>query len=59
MPKALEFIVLRVFKQIKSIFTLEHRKPCKTAFFIAFIRKTLYIYVLQYLKLRDAGFKSL
>ena len=34
---------LSVFKQILSILTLKHENPYKTAIFIAFIRKTVYL----------------
>ena len=44
-----------------SIFTLEHEKThtCKTAIFSAFIRKNVYLYVLQCQKHRNPWFKSL
>ena len=45
MPIAQESWV-KNFKQILNIFTLEHEKTCKTAVFIAFIRKTVYLSLL-------------
>ena len=36
---------LIVLMQILSISTLEYEKQCKTEFFIASIRKTVYLYV--------------
>ena len=40
---------IKGFKQILNIFTLEHEKAGKTAVLIAFIRKTVHFYLLQYL----------
>ena len=57
--KSVGILGLRVFKHILSIFTLKHEKPCKMAVFIAFICKTVYIYVLQCQQHRNLGNKSL